>query len=72
MELLIFKTNIEHKKSLKAVKKAFKKVPDIVDWTVDTEDIDKVLRVELGGLLTEEEVITLVKRLGLNCEVLEG
>lgn len=72
MELLIFRTNIAHKKSLKAVKKVFKEVPDILDWTVDMEDIDKVLRVELGGLLTEEEVIALVKQLGLNCEVLEG
>lgn len=71
MDLLIFKTNVRFKKNLKVLEEAFSKQPAIANWTVDREDIDKVMRIELAGLLTEEEIIQLVTKLGLHCEVLE-
>ena len=70
MELLIFKTNIQYKKNLKAVKKLFNAEPTIADWSVDIEDIDKVMRVESLGTLSEQDIIMLVNKLGLECESL--
>ncbi len=70
MELLIFKTNIQTEGNLKAVEKLFVAQKAIADWSVDIEDVDKVMRVELAGLLSENEVIRLIKNIGLSCEVL--
>lgn len=68
---LIFKTNIESSKALSMVDSAFKSVPEIKCWHVDTQDIDRVLRIELKNVLSEVEIIRLLKQLGLQCEVLE-
>ncbi len=72
MQIGIFKTNIRYKKNLKALQKAFEPHPEIIKWSVDTEDIDKVLRVELTEHVSEKEVIDLVQHLGLVCELLEN
>ena len=72
MQIGVFKTNIRYKKNLKALRLAFEPHPEIIKWSVDTEDVDKVLRVELTEQVSEKEVIDLVLRLGLLCEVLEN
>ncbi|MCH8330097.1 MAG: hypothetical protein IH946_01745 [Bacteroidetes bacterium] len=70
MPLLIFKTDIKTKKKVKVVKPFFNNHPIIVDWSIDTEDIDNVLRVEALGRLKEKDVINLVRRSGFYCEIL--
>ena len=71
MEPLIFKTNIQSKRHLLEVEEVFDMHPSIASWNVDTEDIDKVLRIEQAQVLAVDEVIRLVSLLGLKCEVLE-
>ncbi len=66
--LLIFKTNIATQKKVKAVRPVFNRHPIIADWSVDTEDIDKVLRIETAGNLNETDVINLLNPLGFYCE----
>ncbi len=44
--------------------------PFITRWTIDTEDIDKVLKVETKGNLSENNMINLLKSSGFDCEVL--
>ena len=54
-------------RSLKAV---FKPHPFIDRWTVDTEDIDNVLRVEASGEVSEKEVLRLIRAGGFEGEAL--
>lgn len=70
MNLLILKTNIESDSKVKAVSRLLGMNPVILDWSVDTEDIDNVLRVEARGGLKEEELIELLSASGLQYEAL--
>ena len=44
--ILIFKTNIEHKKDLKLIELCMEDHKEILDWHVDREDIDKVSQIK--------------------------
>ena len=70
MKILIFKTDIQTKQKVNIVKPLFNKHPSIIVWSVDTEDIDNVLRIEAADDMVEGEVIELVEPTGLHCEVL--
>jgi hypothetical protein len=72
MKLLIFQTNIDSKHHLDVVSSVFKKHSAIIDWSVDTEDIDKVLRIEATENLYEKDVITMLDANGLYCNELAG
>ena len=69
MDVLVFKTDLRTKSQLRAVSPIFKHLP-VQKWTVDTEDIDKVLRIEAIGQLTETDVISRIKKKGFYCEAL--
>jgi hypothetical protein len=70
MKLLILRTNIKTKKKVKTIKPLFNNHPTIFNWSVDTEDIDNVLRIEAQDNLSENEIIHLVKTCGFYCEAL--
>jgi hypothetical protein len=70
MKLLIFKTDIASKSMLKAVRPIFNNHSTIKNWSIDTEDIDNVLRIEAVGQLDESDVIDLMRKRGFRCEVL--
>jgi len=64
MEVLIFQTDIKSKKKVNYFKPIFKDHSGILNWTIDLEDIDNVLRIETTTNLTEDEVIGLVSSHG--------
>ena len=68
MKLIILRTNIKNKKKVKRIKPILNKHPQIISWSVDTEDIDKVLRIESTNQLFENEVIELIEKNGFQCE----
>lgn len=68
--LLIFKTNIKTQKKVNAVKSIFFNHPTITGWSIDTNDIDNVLRIETAGQLEENDIIECIKSFGFSCEVL--
>lgn len=70
MELLIFQTDIKSKKKVKSLKPVLNSHSDIINWSIDLEDIDNVLRIEATSNLLEEDVIDLVKIKGFNIEAL--
>lgn len=72
MKLLIFKTDITSNSNLNKAKSIFTDQLNILDWNIDTEDIDNVLRIEAKDTMQEHEVISLVRNYGFRCEVLEG
>ncbi|MDO6738965.1 hypothetical protein [Wenyingzhuangia sp. 2_MG-2023] len=52
MELLIFKSDIKSQAHVKRVEPLLNNLEGILDWSVDLEDIDCVLRVETTESLT--------------------
>jgi len=70
MDLFIFRTNVETAIQIEVVEVLFNQYPMIVDWFVDTEDIDNVMRVEVSEMLTEIQIIDLIKSIGFDCELL--
>ncbi len=70
MELLLFRTDIKSKKKVKSLKPMFNNHIDILDWSVDLEDIDNVLRIEATVNLTEDDIVKLVKDNGFYIKTL--
>lgn len=70
MEPLIFRTDIKSKKKVKSLKPIFNTHTDILQWSVDLEDIDNVLRIEAKPNITEDTIIDLVKAHGFYIKVL--
>ena len=66
-DILVFKTNLRFKKDVKQVEDLLNAVKGIVRWTVDTEDCDKVLRIESKNISTHE-IITILHSAGYFCE----
>ena len=69
MNVLVFKTDIQSDE-VNDLKSILDIHPSVKVWSVDTQDIDKVLRVEAANGLSEMEVINLVRPQGFHCEVL--
>jgi len=70
MNVLVLKTNIDNEQKFDYVCNILHNIPQINHWSVDHEDIDKVLRIEAGGELTELDVIELLNREHIVCEEL--
>ena len=71
IQLLIFRTDIKTRKKVKMIKPLFDHHRLISSWSVDTEDIDNVLRIEARNGIGENDIIYLLKTCGFYCEPLE-
>lgn len=69
MHILVFKTNIETDDHHKEVGVLLSSHRSVIDWNIDKEDIDKVLRIE-SELNNTQEIITTINRAGFVCEEL--
>lgn len=67
--ILIFKTNIESDTAHKEVESILKNHSSVIDWSIDKEDIDKVLRIE-STINNSAEIITTINQAGFICEEL--
>ena len=68
--LLIFRTDIKTQKKVNALKQLFNSHINIIDWSVDLEDIDNVLWINASEQLAESDVINLIKPKGFYCDAL--
>lgn len=68
MKLLIFQTNIDSQQHVETVQPLFNNHNSILDWSVDTEDIDNVLRIEATEHLHESDIINLMSTQGFYCD----
>ena len=68
MESLKFKTNINCGSCVKAVSGFINEIQGIQNWTVDTQNPDKILNVE-GDELRAESIVDAVKEAGF--EIIE-
>jgi len=65
-QLLIFKTNIAEICPHCEVYKILNSHTEIQQWSIDTEDVDCVLRIA-SGTLSAAQIITLINGLGHEC-----
>lgn len=70
MNLLLFETGIRSRKKLRSLKPLLNKHSDILKWSIDLEDIDKVLRIEATTNLTEADIIDMIKNRGFYIQTL--
>ncbi|MEM1257573.1 MAG: hypothetical protein AAGH81_03515 [Bacteroidota bacterium] len=68
--ILIFKTSVRDLKDIEVLKSELNKVPSMVRWNFDLEDIDNVLRVESIQDVSSELVHVLNDK-GFECEDLD-
>ena len=69
MDILVFKTNLYSEEDVKTIEPVLNKIPEVLEWNVDREDIDKVLRVETAKL-SPLDLIDILKDAGYFCEEL--
>jgi hypothetical protein len=69
MEVFVFKTNINGIHHIEKLKTYFNNRDEILRWSVDMQDIDKVLRVEAESD-NPSDIINIVQTAGFECEEL--
>lgn len=67
--ILVFKTNIDTDMDKHLIGAALSPVKEIEEWSVDMEDIDRVLRV-VSYDLRPEEIIKTINAIGFSCQEL--
>jgi len=70
MKLIILKTYIDSEIQVNRIRKIMIEEPKIKDWTIDLEDRDKVLRIEVKGI-SEMDMINKIRLNGIDCDVLK-
>ena len=60
MKVIVLKTDISSKRKLNFLMPVLNDHQAIKSWSVDTKDIDNVLRIETKEQLLEKEVIRLI------------
>jgi hypothetical protein len=70
MEILVFKTNVENMKHVRRLYSLLKTVQGVLKWNLDTEDVDKVLRVEVVSVAPGKIEMTL-QSAGYYCKELK-
>lgn len=70
MQILVLKTSLKTREAVHHIGPILDLHPSIKAWTVDTEDIDNVLRIETNEELLENQIIHLLQEFGVQSEIL--
>ena len=70
MEILVFKTNVENMNHIRKLYPLLKTIQGILKWNIDTEDVDKVLRVETVDV-APNKIEKALQSAGYYCKELE-
>jgi hypothetical protein len=68
-EVLVFKTNISTNEQFERVQPVLSEWAQIKNWSIDREDVDKVLRIE-SEHLSPAVIIRVLNDAGFECEEL--
>lgn len=69
MGVYVFQTDISSASLFDVIMSLFNSHPHIIQWSVDIEDIDNVLRV-ISNMEIEQEIIKMVEGSGFECNPL--
>jgi len=70
MQVLVFRSDIELKEKISHLEPLFNEHSDVLNWSIDFEDIDNVIRIEATENLTEVDVIEMAQMNGFHIEPL--
>jgi len=68
--ILVFATNIKTENDKLTISNILNNNPEILQWSLDLEDIDCVLRI-VSNTLSEEQIIALLHNQNFECLALE-
>jgi hypothetical protein len=71
MHILVFCTDVRRRGDLNKLKPALDALPEVVRWTIDLEDCDRVLRIVTRMELMPELVLTRMAATGFRCTVMD-
>lgn len=71
MTILIFKTSLTAKEDIHHIEGALNNHPQVLSWSVDLDDWQKVLRIEVKDAASEDGIAECVQELGYECEDLD-
>ncbi|WP_435261001.1 hypothetical protein [Tenacibaculum sp. nBUS_03] len=67
MKLFIYGTDIDTEYKVKSIHKLFHEDKNIIDVSIDIEDVDNVLRIEATDYVEENDIINKVEKKGFYC-----
>ncbi len=70
MKIFVFKTNIDSHLEMSILASIFMNLKGIVRWSVDMQDVDRVLKVVTLEDHNEIEFIRVIRSQGISCDVL--
>ncbi len=70
MQVLVFRSNIESKEKTKSLEPLLDTHKDVINWSIDHEDWDNVIRIVGSKNLTEADVINMIRTNGFYIEPL--
>ncbi|MFT4599867.1 MAG: hypothetical protein ACI857_000034 [Arenicella sp.] len=70
MQIHVLKTDLKSLQEVKSIAPILDLHPQIICWSVDTEDIDNILRIEGVNQLKEIQIIPLLSLYGVQSEAL--
>lgn len=70
MKILVFKTNIRYKKTIRQIIPYLDRLPGVQRWNFDLHDKDNILRIETHDL-SPRVVESTLQQAGYSCEELE-
>ena len=70
MNVLIFRTYSWSQSQIVKLNGLLNKLDKIINWTIDMDDIDNVLRIETSADIEEEDILDLLNSNNLMCEIL--
>lgn len=70
MEILVFKTNIRHKKHISIITPHLQSLNGIVEWNIDLKDREKILRIKAMNVIPAS-IEDLLQSAGYYCEELQ-
>lgn len=69
--VIVLKSNIDSEKMKEVLTPHMDNHTSITQWSVDLEDVDKVLRIETSTFMLEKDVINYIGAIGFKIEVLD-
>lgn len=69
VDVLVFKTNIKSEDELQQIAVLLGNDPNIFRWSIDTDDIDNVLRIE-SAEISPGHIIAIIEQAGFICNEL--
>jgi len=70
MNILVFKTNVSHKKKIMDLAPILDTMEGVIDWNFDLHDCDNILRVVANAILPNQ-IESQILQAGYYCEELE-